>query len=49
MENAKMLTEVEKWEALTKCHSEQDGIFFLRSQNHRNFLQAFMQVKGAEA
>ncbi|HEY5576523.1 MAG TPA: Ada metal-binding domain-containing protein [Clostridiaceae bacterium] len=28
MENVQLLTEVEKWEALTKCLSEQDGVFF---------------------
>ena len=28
MENVQLLTEFEKWEALTNCHSEQDGAFF---------------------
>jgi AraC family transcriptional regulator of adaptative response / methylphosphotriester-DNA alkyltransferase methyltransferase len=28
MENLQLLTEVEKWDALTKCSIEQDGIFF---------------------
>jgi AraC family transcriptional regulator, regulatory protein of adaptative response / methylphosphotriester-DNA alkyltransferase methyltransferase len=28
MGNLQMLTEVEKWEALTKCRSEHDGVFF---------------------
>jgi AraC family transcriptional regulator, regulatory protein of adaptative response / methylphosphotriester-DNA alkyltransferase methyltransferase len=28
MKNVQLLTEVEKWDALTKCRSDQDGIFF---------------------